>query len=103
MAYLVNGVLYVPIPTELTAVTQETKDTDTSDLTKGNNKETQTDGLRKPLNLNDNIFAILGLVRQQYPGLQYRVLQWGQYRQTSLLKYHTSIVMYRQKKEDPCQ
>jgi hypothetical protein len=82
MAYLLNGVVYVPVQVQAPAVpvVQDTQATDTSDLINFEAKYTQTDGLRQPIDLGTKLNSIIGYVNQ-YPSLQCRVLQFGQYGQ----------------------
>ena len=84
MAFVANNIVYVPVqvhvpvPVQLSAPETDTIETDTSDLLQVDNKNTQTDGLRKPLILNKGLSAIVGHVNN-FPSLQCRLLQWGQY------------------------
>ena len=78
MAYLLNGIVYVPVQTPRPA--QVTQETETAGLITSNSKHTQTYGLRKPVELNEKLASIIGYLTE-YPSLQCRLLQWGQYSQ----------------------
>ena len=75
MAYLINGLVYVPLqvetPTEKNDVQIQTD--------AGLDVQTQTDGLRNPIELSESLTSVVRLVHQQYPSLQCRVLKWGAY------------------------
>ena len=78
MAYLIHGavvpqLVYVPIQVHQPTPQQQ-------------NTETQTDGLRKPIEIDQNLNVILGQIHLQYPSLQCRILRWGKYQQKKALE-----------------
>jgi hypothetical protein len=80
MAYLIDGIVYMPVqvPVQAVPVVQTSQQTDTSELIRLEAKSTQTDGLRRPIDLGTKLASIVQYINQ-FPSLQCRVLQYGQY------------------------
>jgi hypothetical protein len=85
MAFLLNGVVYMPVQVQLPGPVQDTRGTDTSNLINKDTKETQTDGLRKPIIVNGGLSTIIGYVKH-FPSLQCQLLQWGPYSERNAIE-----------------
>ena len=94
MAYVVNGIVYVPVQVSAPATVQFTQSTDTSSLIKQTSTSTQTTGLRKAVDISDNQFLILGHIQHNYPSLQCRIVEWGrcfQQRAVEIVRMHSDL------------
>ncbi len=65
MAFIAQGIVYIPVMVPAQNPSQDTK-------------ATQTDGLRKTINANSRQTTIIHHIQHQYPWLQWRLLTWEQ-------------------------